>query len=91
MNKNELVAEMARRGKYTRDDINNMLEIFIDVVSDTLQSGESIRMHNFGSFNVVDVKERVNKNPGDGKEVLIPAHKTVRFKVSPTLKSLDIK
>ena len=40
----------------------------------------------FGTFRVVKVRARTAQNPRTGEKVKVKASKTVRFKVSPTLK-----
>ncbi|MCH5227204.1 MAG: HU family DNA-binding protein [Muribaculaceae bacterium] len=64
------------KGKKLCDDF---LREFFRLVSESLSSGETLRIKNFGTFKVVDVESRmaVNINTGDKQE--IPAHKKVVF------------
>lgn len=54
--------------------------------ANSLANGENVRIDGFGQFKYVEVPERPGRNPKTGEAVTIPAHKTVRFTVSKTLK-----
>ena len=55
-------------------------------LSDTLVSGEMVKISSFGTFSLRDKKARVGRNPKTGEEVMISARKVVTFKAGPKLK-----
>lgn len=79
----------------TQQDVFEVLQTFIEEVTDCLASGHSVVMRNFGTFEVREMKAKIGRNPKDpSKDVPIPARAGVKFKpgkemkekVAPTLK-----
>lgn len=55
-------------------------------IAAVLESGDSLNVKGFGTFRVDQRAARKGRNPATGKEMEIPATKTVKFTVSKTLK-----
>jgi DNA-binding protein HU-beta len=55
------------------------------IVTELKESGK-FTLPGFGTFTVTKTKARMALNPRTGEAVKVKAGKTVRFKVSPTLK-----
>jgi len=85
MNKAQLVDAMASKAGLTKADAKKALEAFVEVTSDVLKGGDRLALVGFGSFSVVDRKERTGRNPQTGKEIVIPAKKVVKFKAGSDL------
>ncbi len=68
--------------KEASDYVNQVLEL----MKETLESGEEIKVSGFGKFEVRKKGERIGRNPRTGDEILIPERKVLRFKVSQVLK-----
>ena len=58
MNKSELITAMAERAELSKKDTEKALKAFVDVISDELVKGEKIQIVGFGTFEVVERKER---------------------------------
>jgi len=56
------------------------------IISAVLKNGDAVAITGFGSFKLVQRKERKGRNPRTGKEIMIPAQKTVKFTPSKALK-----
>lgn len=87
MNKTELVAEIAAKTGFTKKDTGAVVETILNVITDTLVSGDEVGITGFGKFSVVDKPARVSRNPKTGEEVKVPAKKAPKFKASTNLKS----
>ncbi len=61
-------------------------EKLFSMISDSLAKGENVSIHGFGSFKVTKRSARKGRNPRTGKEITIPASKTVKFTLSKALK-----
>lgn len=85
MNKTELIAEMAKKGGITKTDAAKALNAYVDVVKEQLANGERISLVGFGTFSVVERKERVGRNPKSGKVVKIAAKKVAKFRPGTNL------
>jgi DNA-binding protein HU-beta len=53
MNKKELVAEIADKVGITKKDIANVVDAFIETVTDTLSKDEKVTLVGFGTFQVM--------------------------------------
>lgn len=82
MNKNMLAKEVAVSEKVTLTTAFKTVDGALRIIAETLAKGESVKLRGFGAFTVVNRTERVLKNIRTGKPVIIPAHKSVRFKPS---------
>lgn len=90
MNKNMLAKEVAVSEKVTLTTAFKTVDGALRIIAETLAKGESVKLRGFGAFTVVNKPERVLKNIRTGKPVIIPAHKSVRFKLSKeTVKKLN--
>jgi len=56
------------------------------IIGASLKKGDAVAISGFGSFKVVQRKARKGRNPRTGKEIKIPASKTVKFTVGKALK-----
>lgn len=86
MTKSELIEAMSERTSMHKKDCEDAFAAFQDVVKETLAKGEKIQIVGFGTFDVVSRAERMGRNPQTGKEMLIPASKSPKFKAGKALK-----
>ena len=86
MNKTELVAAIAEQAELSKKDSEKALKAFIDVVTDELKKGEKVQLVGFGTFEVVERKEREGRNPQSGATMKIAASKAPKFKAGKALK-----
>ena len=56
-------------------------------ISDTLVSGETVKLSSFGSFIVREKGERIGRNPKTGVEVPITPRRVLVFKPSNVMKA----
>lgn len=91
LTKEDLANELAANGRLTKGDATKAVDIvFSSIAKGLLEKGvDGVRISGFGSFEVVQRKERNGVNPSDSnKKIVIPATKAVKFKPSKTLKDL---
>ncbi len=60
----------------------------IDAIVSELKREGGFTLPGFGTFRVAKTKARKGLNPRTGEPIKVKAGKTVRFKASPTLKTL---
>lgn len=64
-----------------------LVQCFIDEVTDCLTEGHHVVMRNFGAFQIRQMKEKVGRNPKNpAKDVKIPARTVVKFKPGRLMK-----
>ncbi len=90
MNKAQLIDEVAGRTGMSKKAVGEVLDGVLDVVTNTLASGEyggDVALLGFGTFQVNDRPARIGRNPQTGAEVKIEASRAVKFSVGSKLKA----
>ena len=88
MTKNELAKELAVSGKMPLSTAVMAIDGAVRVIKESLAKGEDITIRGFGTLAVVNVAEKTARNISTGETVMVPAHKTVKFKTSKELRQL---
>jgi integration host factor subunit alpha len=70
----------------SRQESAALVESVLDMISDTLVKGETVKLSSFGSFQLRDKNGRVGRNPKTGEEVPIEPRRVLVFKPSQVLK-----
>ena len=70
----------------SRAESAELVESFLNEVSDCLVGGESVKLSSFGSFIVRSKNERIGRNPKTGEEVPILPRRVLIFKPSNVMK-----
>lgn len=76
-----------RVGGISRREAKRLTDCVIDEMVSALISGETLKLHDFGSFVVREKHERSGRNPRTGAPVPIEARRVVVFKASPNMKA----
>ena len=87
---------------FTRKDLSNnvhqklgfsknlsslLIDDFFESLVSELVKGNKIKISSFGTFLVVDKKERIGRNPKTKVEAIISARKVIKFKPSILIKN----
>ncbi|UBX30679.1 HU family DNA-binding protein [Arsenophonus apicola] len=86
MNKTELINQIAAKADLTKKDSEKALNAFIEVITESLKSGNSVQLVGFGSFQVKTRAAREGRNPQTGKAIKIAATNIPSFKAGQKLK-----
>ena len=87
MNRKELVDELATRTGCSKADAERGLSAMLEIIAETLKTGESLSLVGFGTFEVRSRAARTGRNPKTGEELKIQAAKVPAFKAGATLKA----
>ncbi|MCA3596001.1 MAG: integration host factor subunit alpha [Methylobacterium sp.] len=71
----------------SRAESAELVETVLKEISDTLVSGETVKLSSFGSFIVREKGERIGRNPKTGVEVPITPRRVLVFKPSNVMKA----
>ena len=88
MNKSDLVAAMAAKTGDTKKGAEELLNAFVDVVTEALVKGDKVQLVGFGSFEVRKRAARKGRNPQTKEEIKIPASTVPVFKAGKAFKEL---
>ena len=87
MNKNDLVAAVARRSGLSKADTAKAVDGVIDSITSSLSGGTEVRLVGFGTFSVSRRAATTGRNPRTGERIQIPASNQPKFKAGKALKS----
>ena len=86
MNKAEFVDKLAEKGKITKKQATEAIEMVFSIIGEALVNGDEISVHGFGKFSVVVRKARTGLNPQTKKKINIPEKKAPKFSAAKALK-----
>ena len=87
MNKAELIALIADKVGVTKKQAEDMVEVFVDIVIDTLKKGGEVNIAGFGAFSAKQRAGRTGVNPQNPTEkIQIPSVIVPKFKAGKGLK-----
>jgi integration host factor subunit alpha len=72
----------------SRREIKRLVDSVIEEMTAALVRGETVKLHDFGSFVVRGKGHRSGRNPRTGERVPIEPRKVVVFKASPRFKEV---
>jgi DNA-binding protein HU-beta len=79
MNRRELVLALADRADIDRRTADEVLSSLVDIITDTVASGEPVAISGFAKFAKVDRKARMGRNPQTGEAIRIKASRKARI------------
>ncbi|MCK5680265.1 integration host factor subunit alpha [bacterium] len=86
MTKADMVELVYEQIGVSKREAARIVETIFDIVKDTLERGENVKISGFGSFNIQHKKPRRGRNPQTGEEITISARRVLSFKVSNVLR-----
>ena len=86
MNKNELIAKVAKETRLTRGEAGEAIEATLENIMKALRQGDDVRLVGFGTFTVTRRKAGEARNPQTGATVKVAKRHVVRFSAGKALK-----
>jgi nucleoid DNA-binding protein len=86
MNKQEVVAKIAKDTGLTKTAAAGALESLIDGITRSLKKGNPVSFVGFGTFKISNRKARTARNPQTGAAIKIPKRRVPRFSAGKALK-----
>lgn len=85
MTKAEFVVKYAEKTGMSKKDAAKAVNAFFEVAADALKAGDKVVFPGTFKAEVTERKERTGRNPLTGKEITIPAKKSIKAKFSDKL------
>ena len=82
----DLAEALVQKVGLPRNESQEMVERILGEISDTLASGESVKLSSFGSFGIRAKAQRIGRNPKTGQEVPITPRRVLVFRPSNIMK-----
>ena len=86
LTKKELAQNLSDQTELSLGDAKRFIDLFFDTIKEQLNSGKTVKLSGFGTFDIVQTKERIGRNPKTMEEFPIPSKRKVKFTVSPKVK-----
>lgn len=86
MTKADIVETIYEKVGFSRKESAEIVDLVFDLMKETLESGEKIKISGFGNFLVREKRSRKGRNPQTGKEIQISARRVLTFKPSQVLR-----
>lgn len=87
MTKADIVERIQANTGFSRKDSSDMMESVLNIIKETLASGEKLKLAGFGNFEVKQKRDRKGRNPQTGETITIQARRILTFKPSHLLRS----
>jgi DNA-binding protein HU-beta len=87
LTKQEFIQRVAQKSGLTSRDAAKAVDAFMETVTETLKSRDSINFTGFGKFSAADRAARQGVNPRTGERVYIAATTVPKFSAGSQLKA----
>ena len=87
MTKADIVSEIAKKTGVEKNQIQTIVEAFMDEVKISLEKEEDVYLRGFGSFIIKKRAEKVARNISKNTTITIPAHNIPAFKPAKSFAS----
>lgn len=89
MTKKKLINSIAHDKQIHPNDVRNVIQAFLDRMTEALAEGERLEFRDFGVFEVVERKQKIGRNPKNAAvPIVIPARSAVKFTPGKKMRKL---
>ena len=88
LTKADIVDAVQKENGYSLTKSTHIVEVLMNIIRDTLESGEDVLISGFGKFQTRDKQARKGRNPATGEDMILAARRVVSFKCSGRLRDL---
>ncbi len=71
----------------SRQECSGLVERVLDMIVETLEKGETVKLSGFGVFQVRSKRARMGRNPKTGEPAAIHPRRVISFRASQIMKS----
>ena len=86
LTKTNIVDQIQENIGYSRKRSSDLVENLIEIIKDTIGTGEDVLVSGFGKFCVKEKGSRKGRNPATGDDMMLEQRKVVTFKCSSVLR-----
>lgn len=89
MTKKKLISSISQEKGIHPNDVRNVIQAFLDRMTESLSEGERLEFRDFGVFEVVVRKQKIGRNPKNASvPIVIPARYAVKFTPGKKMRKL---
>ena len=86
LTKAAIIQRVVQETGLTKAKATQVVERALEIMKDSLASGNDVLISGFGKFCVREKSQRRGRNPATGDELMLSARRVVTFKCSGTLR-----
>ena len=87
--KKELVIKISQVHSIHPNEVRNVIQSFLDEMTDHLSKGDRLEFRDFGVFEIVERKQKIGRNPKNASvAIVIPARPAVKFTPGKKMKKM---
>ena len=86
MTKADLIEQVYLKVGLPRTESVELVEQVLEIIKETLEQGENVKISGFGSFNIREKRPRRGRNPQTGEPLELDRRKILTFKPSQKLR-----
>ena len=87
MTKVDIIESIYEKVGFSKKEVAKIVESVFDIMKETLQHEDKIKISGFGNFVVRSKRSRRGRNPQTGDDIEIGARRILTFKPSQVLKA----
>ena len=91
LTKQTIIEKISEKNNKSPSQAKDTLETLLEIMKETLASGEDIMISGFGKFQVNEKAPRKGRNPATGEEMMLKKRRVVTFKCSGGLRDKSIR
>ena len=88
LTKPHIVAQVSEVNGFSKKRSFEIVEALLEIVKNTLASGDDVLISGFGKFCVKEKNQRLGRNPATGSRMMLDPRKVVTFKCSGNLRDI---
>jgi len=81
-----IIDAVAEQNGFPKNQSSEIVEILLEIIKMSLESGEDVLITGFGKFCVKEKRGRKGRNPSTGEDMMMKPRKVVTFRCSRKLR-----
>lgn len=87
--KKKLIQVISQKQGMHPNEVRNIIQSFLDTMTDCLAEGDRLEFRDFGVFEVVQRKQKIGRNPKNATvPIVIPSRNAVKFTPGKRMKEV---
>ena len=86
LTKADIIEDIHKNCGFTKSESADLTESILEIIKQSLETGEDILISGFGKFSVKEKKERRGRNPATGEDLMLGSRRVVSFTCSGVLR-----
>ena len=82
--KNDIIVDLSKKTGFSLNLSKKIFSDLLNILINKINKNE-LNLKNFGTFKLINKKERIGRNPNTKKEFIISARKSIKFSCSKNI------